>query len=468
MRLYDSLSRSVRDFNPVTEGRVGMYLCGMTVDAAPHIGHLRGGLNFDVLLRWLRHSGYEVTYVRNVTDIDDKILRRSAEAGEDWWARASRIEGILRENYALLGCLPPTIEPRATGHVPEMIAMIGRLIAAGHAYAADGDVYFDVASWPAYGELSGQQVEAMQQGESAATGKRSAVDFTLWKGTKEGEPPTASWDTPWGPGRPGWHLECSAMAGKYLGAAFDIHGGGIDLVFPHHENEIAQSRADGQQFARFWLHNAWVTLAGEKMSKSLGNVLSIESVSRIARPVELRYYLATPHYRSTIAYSEDALREAVTAYRRIEDFVVRATERVGEVEIDKAELPAEFVEAMDDDLGVPRAVAVIHETLRVGNTALQGTDDDAVRTALRDVRAMLDILGLDPHDPRWTAGGGSDRQADRLRQVVDALVAGVLTARQDARKRKDFATADALRDQLKTAGVVVEDSPSGPRWTLES
>jgi cysteinyl-tRNA synthetase len=442
-----------------------MYLCGMTVDAAPHIGHLRGGLNFDVLLRWLQHSGYQVTYVRNVTDIDDKILRRAAEAGEQWWARAARVERTLVDSYRLLGCLPPTIEPRATGHIPEMIAMMGRLIAAGHAYAADGDVYFDVASWPSYGELSGQQVDAMQQGETAATGKRSAVDFTLWKGTKPGEPVTASWASPWGPGRPGWHLECSAMAGKYLGPAFDIHGGGIDLVFPHHENEIAQSRADGQSFSAFWLHNAWVTLAGEKMSKSLGNVLSVETVTKIARPVELRYYLSTPHYRSTIAYSEEALAEAVTAYRRIEDFVVRATETVGE--IGGGELPADFVAAMNDDLGVPRAVAVLHDAVRDGNTALAGNDRAAVRAALGNVRAMLGILGLDPFDPQWTAGGGSDRTADRLREVVDALVKGVLAARQDARNRKDFATADALRDHLKAAGVLVEDSSAGSRWTLE-
>ncbi|WP_344313801.1 cysteine--tRNA ligase [Fodinicola feengrottensis] len=465
LRLYDSLSRSVRDFTPVTPGQVGMYLCGMTVDAVPHIGHLRGGLNFDVLLRWLRHSGYEVTYVRNVTDIDDKILRRAADAGEQWWARAARIERVLTASYQLLGCLPPTVEPRATGHIPEMVEMMRRLIAAGHAYAADGDVYFDVASWPAYGELSGQQVDAMQQGETLATGKRSAVDFTLWKGTKPGEPATASWASPWGPGRPGWHLECSAMAGKYLGPAFDIHGGGIDLVFPHHENEIAQSRADGQQFSAFWLHNAWVTLAGEKMSKSLGNVLSLDAVTQIARPIEVRYYLSTPHYRSTIAYSEEALAEAVTAYRRIEDFVVRASEKVGEVPA--VDLPEAFVAAMDDDLGVPRAVAVVHDTIREGNTALQSEDLPAVRAALGNVRAMLGILGLDSSAPEWAGGASADQSGDRLREVVDALVAGILTARQDARNRKDFATADALRDNLKAAGVQVEDGAAGSRWTLE-
>jgi cysteinyl-tRNA synthetase len=454
------MSRSVRDFTPVTPGRVGMYVCGVTVQGAPHIGHLRSGLDFDVLRRWLEWSGLEVTYVRNVTDIDDKILARADEEGIPWWALGARNERILAAGYETLGCLPPTVEPRATGHVPEMIEMIRRLVERGHAYAAGGDVYFDVASYPEYGALSGQRPADMQQGETAATGKRSPNDFTLWKGHKPGEPETASWDTPWGPGRPGWHLECSAMAGKYLGPVFDIHGGGIDLVFPHHENEVAQSRADGQEFARYWLHHAWVTLSGEKMSKSLGNTLSLEAVTRIARPVELRYYLVAPHYRSTIEYSEDALREAVTAYRRIENFVERAVERVGTAE-PAATLPPAFTAAMDNDLETSGAVAVVHETVRAGNTALADGDTAAVAARLADVRAMLDVLGLDPLDPRWRSGTG-----ERLGGVVDALVRVTLDARQAARARKDFAAADAIRDQLKAAGVVVEDTPAGPRWTL--
>ncbi|HEV7755142.1 MAG TPA: cysteine--tRNA ligase, partial [Mycobacteriales bacterium] len=361
--------------------------------------------------------------------------------------------------YETLGCLPPTYEPRATGHIPEMIEMIKRLIDGGHAYAAAGDVYFDVASYAEYGALSGQRPDEVQQGETAATGKRNPQDFTLWKGTKPGEPDTASWETPWGAGRPGWHLECSAMAGKYLGPVFDIHGGGIDLVFPHHENELAQSRADGQEFSRYWLHNAWVTLSGEKMSKSLGNTLSIEAVTSLVRPVELRYYLVAPHYRSTIEYSEDALKEAATAYRRIEGFVERTTERLGEV--GPGTPPDRFVVAMDNDLETSGALAVVHEAVRAGNAALADGDDDAARVRAAEVRAMLDVLGLDPLDPRWRAGTD-----DRLHGVVDALVRVTLDARQAARARKDFAAADAIRDQLKAAGVVVEDTAAGPRWTL--
>jgi cysteinyl-tRNA synthetase len=456
------MSRSVRDFEPVTPGRVGMYLCGVTVQGAPHIGHLRSGLNFDVLRRWLEWGGLEVTYVRNITDIDDKILVKADEEGLPWWALGARNERILTAGYETLGCLPPTYEPRATGHVPEMIQMIGRLIERGHAYAADGDVYFDVASYPEYGALSGQRPDEVQQGETAATGKRSPIDFTLWKGHKAGEPETASWETPWGPGRPGWHLECSAMAGKYLGPVFDIHGGGIDLVFPHHENEVAQSRADGQEFSRYWLHNAWVTLSGEKMSKSLGNTLSIEHVTQIARPVELRYYLLAPHYRSTIEYSEDALREAATGYRRIEGFIERAVERLGVGAAEPVHVPDEFAAALDDDLGTPQALAVVHEHVRAGNAALADGADAAVLGALGAVRGMLAVLGLDPLDPRWSGGGSGER----MRDVIDALVHVTLDARQAARARKDFAAADAIRDQLKAAGVVVEDTPAGPRWTL--
>jgi cysteinyl-tRNA synthetase len=460
LRLYDTMSRSVRDFEPVVAGRVGMYLCGVTVQGAPHIGHLRSGLNFDVLRRWLEFGGLDVTYVRNITDIDDKILVKADSEGLPWWALGARNERVLTAGYETLGCLPPTYEPRATGHVPEMIGMIGRLIERGHAYAANGDVYFDVASYPEYGALSGQRPDEVQQGETAATGKRSPIDFTLWKGHKPGEPETASWETPWGPGRPGWHLECSAMAGKYLGPVFDIHGGGIDLVFPHHENEVAQSRADGQEFSRYWMHNAWVTLSGEKMSKSLGNTLSIEAVTSLVRPVELRYYLVAPHYRSTVEYSEDALKEAATAYRRIEGFVERAVERLGTVEPAPG-LPAAFAAAMDNDLETSAAVAVVHEAVRAGNTALAEGDAAAAAERLAEVRAMLGVLGLDPLDPRWGSGSG-----DRLRSVVDALVQVTLDARQAARARKDFAAADAIRDQLKAAGVVVEDTAAGPRWTL--
>jgi cysteinyl-tRNA synthetase len=324
LRIYDTATRSTRDFVPVTPGKATLYLCGATVQAPPHIGHIRSGVNFDILVRWLRASGYEVTFCRNVTDIDDKILRVAEQQGRAWWAVAERNQRAFTRAYDALGCLPPDVEPRATGHVPEMIVLMRRLIERDHAYAAGGDVYFDVRSAPDYGCLSGQRLEYMRPAADTEADalKRDPRDFALWKGAKPGEP---AWETPWGPGRPGWHLECSAMATKYLGATFDIHGGGLDLVFPHHENELAQSHAAGDGFARYWMHNGLVGVAGEKMSKSLGNSLLVDAMITKVRPAELRYYLGQAHYRSEIEYSAAALAEAVTAYRRIEGFVIRAT-----------------------------------------------------------------------------------------------------------------------------------------------
>jgi len=478
LRLYDTASRSVRDFVPLTPGRVGIYLCGATVQAPPHLGHLRSSVDFDVLRRWLEHTGHAVTFVRNTTDIDDKILVRAAEAGVEWWAWAYENERAFDEGYDLLGCLPATVAPRATGHVPEMVALIERLVETGHAYAAGGDVYFDVRSFPAYGALSGQRPEHMLAAEDGqAADKRDPRDFALWKAHKPGEPDTASWRTPWGDGRPGWHLECSAMARRYLGPEFDIHGGGLDLVFPHHENEVAQSVAAGDGFARWWLHNGWVTMAGEKMSKSLGNTVRVAALAERWRPVELRYYLVAPHYRSHVEYSEASLDEAAAAYRRIEGFVQRATERVGArgaaaggPTAGGADAPgvlcADFVAAMDDDLAVPRALAAVHEVVREGNVALAEGDDTAAAGALRSVRAMTAVLGLDPLDPHWTGARAGAGVSAELHGVLDALVKVALEQRQSARERKDFAAADAVRDQLKGAGVLVEDTPQGPRWTL--
>jgi cysteinyl-tRNA synthetase len=462
LRLYDTAAHAARGFTPLREGRASIYVCGLTVQGPPHIGHVRFALAFDVLRRWLLHTGYEVTYVRNVTDIDDKILARAEAAGVPWWAWAYENERAATRAYDVLGVLPPTYEPRATGHVPEMVELIERLIARGHAYAVDGDVYFDVRSYPAYGELTGQKLEDLQPAGDTDTDerKRDPRDFALWKAHKDGEPETASWPTPWGRGRPGWHLECSAMAERYLGAEFDIHGGGLDLRFPHHENEQAQSRAAGDGFAQYWLHNGWVTLGGEKMSKSLGNTALVDEVVTRVRPVELRYYLVAPHYRSTIEFTEAALEEAAAAYRRIESFVKRAAERVGQ-DAGGAVLCAEFRAAMDDDLGTPAAIAAIHETVHQGNRALTEGDDAAVAGALGSVRAMLGVLGLDPLDPHWTAGGD-----EKLGQVTDGLVSLALEQRQAARARKDFATADAIRDQLTALGVAVEDTPQGPRWEL--
>ena len=494
----------MREFIPIHPGAVSIYLCGATVQAPPHIGHIRSGVNFDIFVRWLKASGYQVTFCRNVTDIDDKILRVAAAEELPWWAVAQRNERAFTRAYQVLGCLPPDVEPRATGHVPEMVALMRRLIDGGHAYAAGGDVYFDVSSWPAYGALSGQRPEHMWPADDTDpdNAKRDPRDFTLWKGAKPGEP---VWETPWGPGRPGWHLECSAMATKYLGPAFDIHGGGLDLVFPHHENELAQSRAAGDEFAHYWMHNGLLGVAGEKMSKSLGNSLLVDVMVTKVRPVELRYYLGQAHYRSAMEYSPEALAEAVATYRGIEGFVLRANELTGgpavaEPDSPAAEelatvedlaaaedpagdgdlapvpagpgagpspapggWPAEFAAALNDDLGVPQALAVVHATMREGNNALAAGDADATATALASVRAMLGVLGLDPLAEPWASRGADDD----LREVVDALVKGSLAERQAARERKDYATADAIRDRLHAAGVLIEDTPEGSRWELK-
>ncbi len=461
LRLYDTAARAVRDFTPVHPGRASVYVCGLTVQGPPHVGHIRSAIVFDVLRRWLEHSGLDVTYVRNVTDIDDKILAKAEDAGMPWWAWAYAHELAVTRAYDVLGVLPPTYEPRATGHVPDMVTLIERLIERGHAYRSEDDVYFDVRSYPQYGALTRQRIDDLQPAADTDTDerKRDPRDFALWKAAKDGEPETASWPTPWGRGRPGWHIECSAMVKRYLGAEFDIHGGGVDLRFPHHENEQAQSRAAGDHFARYWMHHGWVTLGGEKMSKSLGNTALVDEVVKRVRPVELRYYLVGPHYRSTVEFTDESLAEAATAYRRLESFVQRAAERVGTGE--PGALPAEFTAAMDDDLGTPAAIAVVHEAVRRGNTALADGDDAAVAETLGAVRAMLGVLGLDPLDPRWSGGGD-----ERLGQVTDGLVALALEQRQAARARKDFAAADAIRDQLKALGVQVEDTPQGTRWEL--
>ncbi len=477
LRLFDTATRAVRDFVPRVPGEVGIYLCGLTVQAPPHIGHLRSAINYDVLRRWLLRSGYRVRFIRNITDIDDKILAKSVEDGVPFWSLAFANERVLQQEYDRLGVLPPTYEPRATGHIPEMHELIATLIHLGHAYPADdgsGDVYFDVAGYPAYGELSGQRADNTRASDDGPTrGKRDPRDFALWKGPKPGEPSDAYWPSPWGEGRPGWHIECSAMCRRYLGAEFDIHGGGLDLIFPHHENEIAQSRAAGLGFARFWVHHGLLQLGDAKMGKSLGNAIGLPAIeSDGIRPVELRYYLAGPHYRSMIDFTPASVHEAAAAYRRIEGFVHRATERLGDgapgdptlAGLPLAGLPAEFVAAMDDDLNTSRALGVVHDAVREGNAALGAGDDVALTPLLASVRSMMDTLGLDPLSPHWeqaTAGGSA------LRPVIDSLVALALDQRAAARAREDWSAADAVRDQLKQAGVLVEDTPHGPRWTIE-
>jgi cysteinyl-tRNA synthetase len=488
LHLHDTAARAVREFVPVTPGRASLYLCGATVQAPPHIGHIRSGVDFDILGRWLAASGYQVTFCRNVTDIDDKIIAVAGREAVPWWAVAERNQRAFTRAYDALGCLPPDVEPRATGHIPEMVVLMRRLIDSGHAYAAGGDVYFDVRSYEHYGELSGQRLDHMRPSDDTdSAAKRDPRDFALWKGAKPGEP---SWETPWGPGRPGWHLECSAMSTKYLGDTFDIHGGGLDLVFPHHENELAQSRSAGDGFARYWVHNGLVGVAGEKMSKSLGNSLLVDAMITKVRPAELRYYLGQAHYRSEIQYSPEALAEATAAYRRIEGFVTRAAEespasvsqpdaaadgRAGPDGMpprpgagsalpapSAAALPAAFSAAMDDDLGVPQALAVVHEAVTEGNSALAAGDVAGAVKQAADVRRMMSVLGLDPLDPHWSG----DSADDSLRSVVDALVSVALRQRQAARDRKDYAAADAIRDALLDAGIMVEDTQRGPRWEL--
>ncbi len=455
LRIYDTATRAVRDFEPLHEGKAGIYVCGLTVQGEPHVGHVRSAVNFDVLRRWLVASSVDVTFIRNITDIDDKILTKSAEQGRSWYNLAYEMSRELDRAYDLLNVLPPTYEPLATGHIPEMVELISLLIDRGHAYAPEdgsGDVYFDVKSWPDYGELTSQQVDDMEAAEDAdLRGKRDPRDFALWKGHKESEPATASWPAPWGRGRPGWHIECSAMAGKYLGEAFDIHGGGFDLRFPHHENEQAQSRAAGHEFASYWMHNAWITTAGEKMAKSLGNTLSVPNVLERVRGIELRYYMVSAHYRSHVEFSFEALEEAAAGFRRIEAFL----ERAGDV--GATDLPDAFVDAMNDDLATPAAMAVIHNRVREGNKA----DDPTVIAG--QVRAMLAVLGLDPADPHWKDGTSG---ADKLSGAVDSLVAALLSQRADARAAQDWSRADTIRDQIVAAGIEVEDTPDGPKWSI--
>lgn len=438
-----------------------MYVCGPTVQSEPHIGHLRSALVYDLWWRWFEYRGYDVTLVRNVTDIDDKILDKSTQAHEPWWALASRVEHEFHQATSALGIRRPTLEPRATGDIPAMVALIHRLIEAGHAYVADdqsGDVYFDVESWPDYGQLTRQKTDDMDPGEPTRTAKRSIHDFALWKGHKATEPVSAQWPAPWGPGRPGWHIECSAMAGRYLGSAFDIHGGGLDLRFPHHENELAQSRAAGDDFASYWVHSALVLVDGQKMSKSLGNSIFASDWLSRARPIVVRYALTTAHYRSDVDLHAHALDEAASAFGRIETFLHR-TVAAPSVE---AELPDAFEEAMDDDLGVPEALAVLHDTVRSGNLAVDDGDDQRASHARASVMAMLDVIGVNPASPQWQHSATATDAREDLAGLVDALLA----ARTRARQNQDFGLADQIRDVLHDGGIDVTDTPTGPEWSV--
>lgn len=515
LNLYDTASHQVSHFVPLKPGEVGIYVCGATVQSSPHIGHIRAAVAFDIARRWFLKLGYKVTFVRNVTDIDDKILVKAAAAGQRWWARAYYYEREFTEAYNTLGVLPPTVEPRATGHMSDMIDLIQRILDNGHGYVvtdADGkptgNVYFDVASWPHYGELTHQKqtsevdeaaAVADRMGPSVdATGadkynpvdpadaspdKHDPRDFALWKAPKDTDPEDARWSTPFGVGRPGWHIECSAMSHRYLGDGFDIHGGGLDLRFPHHENEMAQTRAAGYPSAARWMHSAWVTAKGEKMSKSLGTGLSVPSVLAEHSAWVVRYALGSVQYRSMLEWSDQALVEAQAAYERIMNFIERAGVALGEqperaeiAGVSADDLPADFVSAMNDDVNVSGATAAIFTAIRNGNTLLSKLDDRAdgdaaraeVRSALVAVRAMLDALGLDPLAEPWAGAAGADGNGEsHEHDVLDALITEQLNARAEARKSRDFAKADAIRDALGAAGIAIEDGPQGSTWSLK-
>lgn len=517
LNLYDTASHQVSHFVPLKPGEVGIYVCGATVQSSPHIGHIRAAVAFDIVRRWFLKLGYKVTFVRNVTDIDDKILDKAAAAGQRWWARAYYYEREFTEAYNTLGVLPPTVEPRATGHMSDMIDLIQRILDNGHGYVvtdADGkptgNVYFDVASWPHYGELTHQKqtsevdeaaAVADRMGPSVdATGadkynpvdpadaspdKHDPRDFALWKAPKDTDPEDARWSTPFGVGRPGWHIECSAMSHRYLGDGFDIHGGGLDLRFPHHENEMAQTCAAGYPSAARWMHSAWVTAKGEKMSKSLGTGLSVPSVLAKHSAWVVRYALGSVQYRSMLEWSDQALVEAQAAYDRVSNFIERAGVALGDLKPNRDEitavpaddLPADFVAAMNDDVNVSGATAAIFTAIRSGNTLLSQLADRAdsetakaeVREALLAVRAMLDTLGLDPLAEPWvSAGGAADGTAESPEHAaLEALIAEQLNARAEARKAKDFAKADQIRDALTEAGIAIEDGPQGSTWSLK-
>ncbi len=453
LNLYNTKSRTVSLFKPIKKGEVGIYLCGATVQAPPHIGHIRSGVNFDILSRWLIASGFSVTFVRNVTDIDDKILHKAVHEEIPWWQVAMKYERAFTDAYDALNVLPPSYEPRATGHITQMIELMQKLIDNGSAYApGNGDVYLEVRKLKEYLTLSNQKLDdLLPSDDSDSKYKKDPRDFTLWKAAKEGDP---SWSTPWGAGRPGWHLECSAMAHAYLGEAFDIHGGGLDLIFPHHENEIAQSNAAGFKFANIWMHNAWVTTSGEKMSKSLGNSLQVVEILKKVRGIELRWYLGSAHYRSMLEFSFEALAESATAFKRIEAFLSRAESILGKAP--EILIADEFASAMNDDLAVPLGLAFISESMRIGNTA--GEDKKVLAKTAGEIRGALSILGCDPKDSAFASSKSNDL-------AMDGLIKLALEQREAARARKDFAAADQIRDQIASLGITVEDTSNGPRWS---
>ena len=470
LKLFDSRSQSLREFKPLNNGEVGIYLCGPTVQAAPHLGHLRSALVYDQLRRWLEASGMKVSLIRNVTDIDDKVLENSKKENLAWWELAFKYEKLFTESYRRLDIAAPTYEPRATANITDMIQLIQILIEKGHAYQVEGtaDVYFSAASWKEYGELTNQKSDDLiDDTEAQARGKKDPRDFALWKSHKDSEPKDAAWNSPFGLGRPGWHIECSAMSVKYLGTKFDIHGGGLDLRFPHHENELAQSRAAGHEFANFWLHNGLVNVNGQKMSKSLGNSILVSDVLDDSNALALRYYLGSAQYRSVLDYNEGVLAEAESALERIRTFLDRAARALNEkgllakIELDSKSFPEKFTIAMNEDLNIPAALAVLHESVREGNVSL---DDQLPHQAARnyaEVLAMVDVLNINPTDKFWQGSGSQAAMS-----ALDGLVRSLIEERNVARDSKDFKTSDRIRDQLKAVGVVLEDSAGSTHWSL--
>ena len=477
--LYNTKSRTTEELRPVTPGHVGIYVCGATVQGEPHIGHLRSASVFDLLRRWLMYRGFAVTLVRNVTDIDDKILSKSVEEGRPWYAHAYQYERAFTRAYESLDVLAPNYEPRATGHITEMIELIERLIAAGHAYEAldsSGDVYFAATSWADYGELTNQRLEDMEPANDAdMRGKKDARDFALWKAHKPGEPETASWPAPWGRGRPGWHIECSAMSTKYLGENFDIHGGGLDLRFPHHENELAQSRAAGDRFTNIWMHSGLLNVGGDKMSKSLGNSVFASELFDRYSPLAVRYFLTGAGYRSILEFSPEAMERQTASLDRLANFLQRSRQALGEdapalPDVTDAyanrsvDVPAEFAAALDDDLGVPRALSVVFATVTEGAKLLDsGQDKASLIRIVAETELMLDILGVNPSAEAWAAGGANAKVEAALESLVSALAA----QRTEAKAEKDFARADAIRDNLASAGIVIEDTADGYRYHVK-
>lgn len=461
LKIYNDLTREKETFVPLREGRAAMYVCGMTVYDYCHLGHARVMVVFDVVYRYLKACGYEVSYIRNITDIDDKIIKRANENGEPFTELTRRFIEAMHEDSEALGILPPDAEPKATDHIDEILAMIGRLIGRGHAYAAgNGDVYYDVRSFPGYGKLSGKSIDDLEAGARVEPGevKRDPLDFALWKAAKPEEP---AWDSPWGRGRPGWHIECSAMSTKALGDSFDIHGGGADLTFPHHENEIAQSEgATGHPFVRYWMHNGFVRINEEKMSKSLGNFFTVREILARYRPEEVRYFILTSQYRSPLNYGDEQLDNARGALTRF----YTALRGLPEAEPLEANPYSErFMAAMDDDFNTPEALAAMFDLVREINR-LRKEDEGAAAGLGAELRRLGGILGILRDDPDAFLRGG-DPAADA--GLSDAEIEQLITERLSARKNKQWAEADRIRDRLKEQGVILEDGAGETRWRRE-